>query len=113
MDPLLYPQSVSIVVPCYNCAEFVLLAFESFERSCNLLHDLVRRLGTRYGAARAAAPGEQQCACAARRSVRTRARVCVGGARVARVLAIKLCAKIMRPCAFARHAAGPWSARWW
>jgi hypothetical protein len=47
LQPLLYPQSVSIVVPCYNCAEFVLLAFESFERSFNLLHDLVHRLGTR------------------------------------------------------------------
>lgn len=38
---------MSIVVPCYNCAKFVLLAFESFERSFDLLHDLVRRLGTR------------------------------------------------------------------
>ena len=38
---------MSIVVPCYNCAEFVLLAFESFERSFDILHDLVLRLGTR------------------------------------------------------------------
>ena len=25
LEPLLYPASVSVVVPCYNCAEFVLL----------------------------------------------------------------------------------------
>lgn len=48
LEPLLYPSSVSIVVPCYNCAEFVLLAFESFERSFDMLQSLVHRLGTRY-----------------------------------------------------------------
>ena len=47
LEPLLYPASVSVVVPCYNCAEFVLLALESFERAFDLLHDLVLRRGTR------------------------------------------------------------------
>ena len=47
LEPLLYPSTVSIVVPCYNCGEFVLLAFESFERSFDVLQDLVLRLGTR------------------------------------------------------------------
>ncbi|EKX55251.1 hypothetical protein GUITHDRAFT_99034 [Guillardia theta CCMP2712] len=45
LKPMIYPDSVSIVVPCYNCGEFVIHAFESFERSFELLHMLVASLG--------------------------------------------------------------------
>ena len=45
LHPMLYPSKVSVIVPCYNCGDFIINAFESFERGFELLHDFTLSKG--------------------------------------------------------------------
>ena len=39
---LLPEEQISVIVPCYNCSEYILKALESFESGFSLLHGFVR-----------------------------------------------------------------------